>query len=92
MRGTKSTCWAVWADGAYGSSLATSDSTRGDDPYTTTCWYGAEAMVARVATCHAAVDTKSAIMLVLLLLVVVVVVVVVVAVVVHALLFRERLL
>ena len=76
----------------YGSSLATSDSTRGDDPYTTTCWYGAEAMVARVATCHAAVDTKSAIMLVLLLLVVVVVVVVVVAVVVHALLFRERLL
>ena len=87
MRGTKSTCWAVWDDGAYGSSLATSDSTRGDDPYTTTCWYGAEAMVARVATCHAAVDTKSAIMLVLFVLVVVAVA----AVIVHALLFRERL-
>ena len=88
MRGTKSTCWAVWDGGAYGSSLATSDSTRGDDPYTTTCWYGAEAMVTRVATCHAAVDTKSAIMLVLFVLVVVAVA----AVVVHALLFRERLL
>ena len=76
----------------YGSSLATSDSTRGDDPYTTTCWYGAEAMVTRVATCHAAVDTKSAIMLVLFVLVVVVVVVVVaVSVVVHALSFRGRL-
>ena len=44
-------------------------------------------MVTRVATCHAAVDTKSAIMLVLFVLVVVAVA----AVIVHALLFRERL-